>query len=473
MNTRLFRNIALIAAIALTVSACGGGGGDTVAGGGTGGTGVSFGTVTDFGSIIVNGGQLDNSAASVLLDDNPGTGPNGGLKKGMVVRVSGTFSGNTGTATTIVFSDNLEGPVCNQSTVNGITTIRVLGQTVIVDATTIVENGPINQGELVEVSGLPDAQENIHASFIEKKTLQSAVIEVKGRIDTLGPTTFTINNLVVNYTPGVIDNSIPGGQLAVGQFVEVKGTVFACNSPTNGTDTLTATRVELEPEGAGAIPAGIRAEIEGFITLVNAGGFMIGNQQVATTGSTRFLPEDFGTADLMVGAKVEAEGTLAGGVLTATKISFRQNVKLESDVDVTTITGTSPTFSFSLVGLPNIVITTNSQTQPFPAFAPTGQIRVRGIEGPNNTVLATRIDNRSASPDVFLQGPVDIVAEPNISILGVTVNTSSSNFQFEDVNDVVIPRATFFGSVRPGTLVKIKGTLAGTSVTWDEAELED
>lgn len=471
MNTNFFRNIALVASIALTVSACGGGG-DTTASGGTGGTGISFGTVTDFGSIIVNGGRLDDSMASVMMDDNPGAGMHGGLKKGMVVKVSGTFSGNMGTAASIEFRDNLEGPVCDQSTLNGITTLRVLGQTVILDATTIVDNNAtINVGDIVEVSGLPDAQEVIHASFIEKKTPLTAVIEVKGRIDAVNAPTFTINNLEVNFAIATFDNSIPGGQPVVGQFVEVKGTVFACNNPA-GTDTLTATRVELEPEGAGAIAAGDRAEIEGFITTAlnppgGPGAFMIGNQQIVTNGSTRFLPEDFGATDLVVGAKVEAEGTLANGVLTATKISFRQNVKLESTV--ANVSGTSPNFSFTLVGLPGITITTNSATE---GVAPAGHVRVRGIEGPNNTVLATRIDDRTGSTDVFLQGVVDAAADPSITVLGVLVNTNAIT-QFQDVSDSTISRPTFFGLVQPGTLVKIKGNLVGATPNWSEAELED
>jgi len=472
MNSAMFRNITLAAAIVLAVSACGGGTGGTGSGdsGGSGSSGVSYGTVTDFGSIIVNGAHIDDSSPSisVTLDDNPGAGTHGGLKKGMVVRVSGNFSGNTGTATSIEFRDNVEGPVCNQpSTSNGITTLRVLGQTVIVDATTIVENGPINQNNFVEVSGLPDDQERIIASFIEGKTQQTAVIEVKGRIDAVNATTFTINNLVVNYVPGVIDNSIPGSQLAVGQFVEVKGTVFACNSPVAGTDTLTATRVGLERQGAGAIPGGNRAEIEGFITVVNAGGFMIGNQQVATTGNTRFLPEDFSAANLVVGAKVEAEGTFANGVLTAAKISFRQNVKLESRV------ATVSSSSFTLVGLPGITISTNSTTDfNGVTVAPNVQLRVRGIEGPNNSVLALRIDDRGNSTDVFVQGAVDTVSNPNITVLGVAVDTTPI-FQFEDVNDIGIPRATFFGLVQRGTLVKIKGRLSGNAVVWEEAEFED
>ncbi|MDH4260843.1 MAG: DUF5666 domain-containing protein [Gammaproteobacteria bacterium] len=472
MRTNLFRTVALAAFVALTVSACGGGG-DTVADGGTGGTGVSFGTVTDFGSVIVNGVRFDDSTASVRLDDNPGTGQHGGLKKGMVVKVSGTFNGNASTASSIEFRDNLEGPVCSLSAVGGISTLRVLGQVVIVDATTIVDNNAtINVNDIVEVSGLPDDQERIRATFIEKKTQQTAVIEVKGRIDAVAAPTFTINNLVVNFQNAVIDNSIPGGQPAVGQFVEVKGTVFGCGATT---DTLTATSVELESEGAGGIPAGDRAEIEGFVTAAlnppgGPGVFSIGNRQIATTGSTRFLPEDFSVSDLQVGAKVEAEGTFANGVLTATKISFRQNVKLESRV--ATVGGSSPNFSFTLVGLPGITITTNSATT---GVDPTinAQVRVRGIEGPNNTVLATRIDDRGNSTDVFLQGAVDAAADPSITVLGVSVNTSVIT-QFQDVNDGdPISRTAFFGLAQPGTLVKIKGRLVGLTPIWEEAELED
>ena len=196
---------------------------------------------------------------------------------------------------------------------------------------------------------------------------------------------------------------------------------------------------------------------------------MIGNQEVVITSSTRFLPEDFDVFDLDVGAKVEAEGsTSTNGVLTATKISFRENVKLESDV--ATVNGNS----FTLVELPDIIITTNSATETEPPgviVAPGDHIRVRGVEGPNNTVLATRIDGRTGSSDAFLQGAVDEIVVTNITVLGITVDTINI-FQFEDVNDVLISRATFLDLVQPGTLVKFKGAL-GVPIIWDEAELED
>jgi RecA/RadA recombinase len=470
MSTKFSLEFLIVMTAFLVLTACGGGGGGSqVAGGGIGGTGVSYGTVTDFGSIILNDSHLDDSTASITLDDNPGAGPHGGLKRGMVVKVTGTFSGNTGTATTIAFRDNLEGPVCDKQTVDGITTLRVLGQVVIVDATTVVENSAaINLGDIVEVSGLADSQERIHASFIENKTAGaiSPVIEVKGRVDSVnGLTGITINALNVDISTATIDNSIPGGQPAVGQFVEVKGSAsgFTCGA---ATDTLVATSIELEAEGAGAIAAGVRAEVEGFVTEVNAGGFKIGNQQIATSGGTLFLPDDFSAADIVVGAKVEAEGIIANGVLTATKISFRENVKLESDV------ASGDSSSFTLAGLPGITINTDGNTEfKSVSVVPGTHVRVRGREGPNNTVLATRVESQGGST-VFLQGAVDTVATPDITVLGVTINTGAIS-QFMDADDNLISSATFFELLQPGTLVKIKGDLQAGIAIWSEAELED
>jgi len=397
----------------------------------------------------------------------------------MVVKASGTFNGNTGTVKSIEYKDNLEGPVCALSApvvlpIKGIITLRVLGQTVILDATTIVDNSTtsIVAGDIVEVSGLPDDKDQIRVSFIEVKNLATEV-EVKGFVDSVDDVAkkLTINALEVDFSgPGVVDNSIPGGLPMEGQFVEVKGTVFSCGG---STDMLTATKVELEPEGAGAIPEGAHAEVEGFITELTANGFMIGDREVVTTGSTRYLPEDFSKDDLVVGAKVEAEGTSTDDVLTAVKISFRRNVKLESDV--ATVNGNS----FTLVGFPDISITTNTATEPNGVTViKDDAVRVRGIEGPGNTVLATRVDIRSGpSSDAFIQGAVDTKVGSLIKVLGIEVDTANISdtppSHFEDINEIGISRATFLGLVEPGTLVKFKGDLEGSTITWDEAELED
>jgi len=444
--------------------------GDSFLSAGIGGTGISYGAVTGFGSIILNGSDIDFATATVTLDGNPGNAsdPNSGLKQGMVVKVSGSFDGNTGTAESIEYRDSLEGEVCTTQTVEGITTLRVLGQTVIQDATTIVENGPILTGSIVEVSGLPDKDGAIHASFIEVKDLIDAVIEVKGRVSNVIGSTFNINALDVDFFSIGIINGVP----ANGQFVEVKG-AFICGVTT---DILMASSVELEPEGAGTIPDGVNAEIEGFVTNIDQlpDSFMIGNRQVDITGSPRFIPEGFGLIDIVVGAKIEAEGTSASGVLTATKISFRENVRLESDV------ATVNDNSFTLEGLPGIVITTNVNTDldnlTGGSVTASASVRVRGIEGPNNTVLATRIVDAGGS-DAFMQGAVDTKVGTLIKVLGIEVDTANISdttpSNFEDIDELGISRATFLSLVQPGTLVKFKGVLAAPDVIWDEAELED
>ena len=477
MSMKLLRILLITVFVLPGLISCGGGGSSSASAGGTGGTGVSFGTVTGFGSVIVNDSHLDDSTAQVTLDDNPGAGPHGGLKQGMVVKVSGTFSGNTGTATSIEFRDNLEGRVCASSTADGITTLRVLGQRVIQDATTIVENGPITvNSSIVEVSGLPELvaspppEEQIRASFIEVKSAPTEV-EVKGRIDTVDDLAkvLTIDALEVDYSTALVDNNI-GGTPAVGQFVEVKGaaTDATCNiSP--GIDHLVASKVELEPEGAGQIPNGVRAEVEGFITEINAQGFKVGEKQVVLAGNVRFLPDNFGIGDLAVGAKVEAEGTFANGVLTATKISFRENVRLESDV------ATGNNDAFTLKGLAGINITTNSNTDSGGVtIGPDVAVRVRGIEGPNNTVLATRIQAGSGggSSNAFLQGAVDTNVNGVVTVLGILVTTGGI-FQFENIDDAPIQRQQFLDAAQPGVLVKFKGDLQGSTIVYDEAELED
>jgi hypothetical protein len=472
----------MVIASSVFLAACGGsGGGGSTPTAGIGGTGITYGTVTGFGSILVNGRRVDDSAATVTLDDNPGSGPNGGIKQGMVIKATGTFSGNTGTATSVVYRDNLEAPVCDApATVNGIRTLRVLGQTVILDATTIVDDpetiDSILFGDIVEVSGLPDDQERIQTSFIEVKNPVPAEVEVKGRVDSVNgiAETLTINALNVNFNGALIDNNIPGGVPAVGQFIEVKGTVYACGG---ATDTLTATKVELEPEGAGAIAAGVEAEVEGFVTSpLNAGRFTVGSREIEITGSTRYLPEDFSQADILVGAKVEVEGDFANGVLTAAKISIRRNVKLESEVLSGDIN------SFILKGLPGIVITTNADTdiEGGVNVIPNASLRVRGIEGPNNTVLATEIEDRGGSSDAFLQGAVDAKNGTVITILGIDVDTGliPDNFpgpdpNFENTDEQGISRSTFLGLVQLGTLVKVKGELLAPNILWEEAELED
>ena len=93
MLQQIHKGSIAIASLLLVVfiAACGGGsgGGGTVASGGIGGTGVTSGTVSGFGSIFVNGIEFDTDGASRDVDDkvdvSNGTDDDTVLGSGVVV----------------------------------------------------------------------------------------------------------------------------------------------------------------------------------------------------------------------------------------------------------------------------------------------------------------------------------------------------------------------------------------------------
>jgi hypothetical protein len=105
-------------------------------------------------------------------------------------------------------------------------------------------------------------------------------------------------------------------------------------------------------------------------------------------------------------------------------------------------------------------------------------VRVRARPGTNGAVIATEVEFRNANPDtdVRFQAVVSSAANPNLTMLGITVNTANiTDNNFLGLNDNIIGRAAFFNAIGAGNkLVKVRGTLQGATVNWNrEAEFED
>lgn len=450
-------------AFALMLAACGGGGdggiGGTGGGGGAGGGDISIGTITAKGSVWVNGVRFDDSNATITIDDNPKTDAD--LKVGMVARVSGSISG--GTATAVRVTSAVKGRV---ESING-NQLVVMGQTVIADPGAI-SNWPIVATDYVEVHGQVVSDGTIQASFIERKTqLADPPFVVKGIVKAHNTTTgtFQVGALNISLASGATINDMPGGSWN-GILVEVKGSICAGNLVCG---TLIASKVEPEtPLGNVA-----KIEVEGFVTvLVSTADFTVGSQRVVTNGGTVF--QGGLQNEIVQGLKLEVEGSLSGGILTATKVSFRENIRFEANVLAKSGTG------FTLAGLPGITIETNALTEfkNVPSLAALGlniNVRVRGRPGPAGTVIATEVEDRgTARNDVRFQAIASSAADPNLTMLDIVVNTSNI-VQFRDLNDAPISRAQFFNAIGAGgKLVKVRGTLQLPGVNWNqEAELED
>jgi len=470
------------------LSACGDGSpsASASAGGASGsGSASASGTVTGFGSLYVNGKKFETNDVLVKVDDNsersctisPPSMPSDdscGIKKGMVVTVNGSFSGAQHTATSVRQKDAVEGLV--QSVAADRSSLVVMGQTVLVDSTTIIDDNIANRDlatlqvgiDHVEVNGHIQPNGIIQATFIEKKAPAVVTPEVRGYVSShvAASSTFRIGNLIVSYS-GAITNDMPPGNWD-DLFVEVKGANAAAFDLT--TVTLTASKVEPENQGIGNNVD--EFEVEGFVTQAgtpsgNIVDFTIGTTPVRTTANTEF--RDGLIDEIVVGAKMSAEGRFDGTTLIAKHVKFKESARLEGTIE--SVTGAAPTFTIKIKGLAAVTVKTDSLTRLDVTPVEDAHVRVRGRVIGNNTIIATRIQERSGN-DVELRGPVQGKNGNLIEILGVQVDMGTIN-HFESVSGTSMDRTAFLAAVEVNSLVKVKGRLSVTTVTWEEAELED
>ena len=486
MNTRKWKFLVGGLGLLLLV-ACGGSGSSQLTAGidGTGArvpVGVlSAGTVTGFGSVIVNGVRFDTSGASFSIDGQPGAQSD--LSVGDVVIVRGELDDNDpsqGTASSVTFDDLVEGPIAAIDSAVG--TITVLGQTINIDADTSFDVSiqpptldGLAVGDIVEVSGLAASDGTIAATRIELK-VATLEFEVTGIVENHNSaiSQFGINGQLVDYSSAMLSD-FDDGTIDDGELVEVKaGTTFGAGGE------LLATRVEFKGNDV-AGDDGDRLEIEGFISrFVDISDFDVSGFPVTSNGSPTVVGGV--AADLGLDVKVEVEGNLNGGLLTATRIEIRRSsaIRLVANVDSVD----AATNSFVVLG---ITIRVDNQTriedkssQDLQTFSLSDllvddYVEIRGAELPagSGEILASRLEREDDDPNVEIRGFVETgtVVDPSFSILGVTVTTIAGTV-FRDAGNVAIPSSSFFANAE-GRLVKADGLEVGDqAITATEVELE-
>lgn len=495
------RQLVLAACIAM-LAGCGGGGG-TVAG--IGGTGITAsGTITGFGSIFVNGIEFETVGASITVDDDSNAGESD-LRLGMVVTVEGTLDagGTTGTATTVIFDDAVQGPVENvpadptgdgtqlQFTVMGIMVLADSAGTVFDDGVTF---NSLAQGDFIEVSGFFDQNGVLHATRIEGQGAYTAgvsEVEIEGTITNyVDDSNFRVAGLLVDASAATFEplSLVLGNNLEV----EVKGTL-------NG-NTIIATRVEQEDDliGDDLGKASIEGIVAGYIPGNNS--FTVAGQPVEISQTTSFEPA---TLVLDNGLEVEVEGPIVNGILQATEVEARGgDVELEAAVlnaspanpsqcGVTAVTDGSITLQYfsgtvdvqvnSQTSLRDDLGGSSSYTICDVVFGDFLEVRA-SIDGSGN-IIANEVRRDTADDDI-LQGPADAGSCNNagISVFGVNFSFDSAT-QFKDENEQAYPDATAFcNAVNSSSLfVKVQDdvtvnngviTVPADGIA-DEAELED
>lgn len=481
-----------IAATALAVAACGGSDDGTPTAQPTT-TSTVVGTITGFGSVIVNGIKFDDSAATVTMDGAVASRDR--LRVGMVVQIRGRIhsDGTTGVAQSIRYDDCAEGPITAINRLQN--TLTVMGQTVHVDDDTEFDGVTLRDmnsfaiGDLIEVSCLQDPANNRwQAKRIEHKGTfanGTSEVEAKGTVSRLNLAAGTCNvgGLAVNFA-GIPAADRPAG-LANGMNVEVAGHNF-----TNG--TLTADRLHDRDRDRIHMVDGDGLRVEGYVSsYVSIASFKIDGQAVDASGATI---RNGTAADIANGVKVEAEGTMSNGVLVARVVA----IKLQTNVSVAAGMQVKSTDTITLLGRAIKVtaetrITDRIASHHHPmaiTFAELDvgdRLEVKAYEDTAGNLVATQVDRTAAEALVVVKGPADAkTPTTRLTLAGFDVDTGTST-RYRDAAGILIDATTFYSAVQvpPAvpSIVHARGVVASlatdvvdatrTSSTIGEVEIGD
>ncbi len=458
---RLHTTFILLASL-FVLAACGGGGAEddspSVAGGGIGGTGT--GTITGFGSLILNGDQhyQVNENTRITMDDSEiGESELQAEGMGMVANVDFYLEEGedytAATATAVRAMHLVKGPLTS------IEPLQALGQSVVATGDTVLPDGLVLDnlvvGDIVEVSGYPDPELPIRATRIELEPSGVETWQLVGFVHTVSAKTFMIGAQKVDFS--AVTPRDCGGGLANGDLVKVKAAPDPEFEP--GVTLTTVTDVECLP-AALVVPDDAEpiliAALEGIVTSAALPDFTIGEQQVRITEATYI--EGGGSEDIVPGAKVEVAGLLdtITGVLTADRVRFREiRVRIIAPVASSDIIAGE---ALTILGI-LVMATPLTQDENSTIATETGdvQVEVNAFRDSSGGIFATRIRKVGSMDfdDVRLRGPVSAVGErPVFWLLGVRVNTAETLLL--DWLGAVIGQEEFFHRIAQGSLVDVE-----------------
>ena len=409
------------------------GGGTSLSGVGSGGSGIAEGSISGFGSVIVNGVEYDDSNAVSQTEDASGAKTLSAPKLGQMVRVT---QSKDGTADTIEILPQLRGPVTSASS-DGVY-LQVMGQWVRVvsvsntsGTATVIDGydgvGSIAKDDALEVHGVwsKEAAKGIAvlvASRIEKVSASYALL-ISGQVTAASQGKFTLNDSGVVIEP---DSSAP---MPVGSQV---------TAWLNQWDSAAQTQQATRTKDAAPVPTGtqlMRLDVMAAASDV-AGG------QLRAQGRPIAIPVNLQSQFPSNPAPLLLEATLQNGVWTATTLRSR-NVASDLGGEILLkgaipwdATASSLTLREAKVEIGSAtVISANCPKSGAMVF-----LEVRALRGPpGSTPVATSINCLSAPPSdsVIRQGGV---------VQSISADRQSLTVKFD-------------GQTNPTTLVLFAGSM--------------
>jgi hypothetical protein len=461
-------------------------------GGASGANGTAVGPVTGFGSVKVGGASLSEDNATTVVDDLGRA--TGDLIEGMELTVRGTLSADfrTGTAGAIAVEREIRGPVDDNGVLPSVGTIRVLGQTVLVNpATVMVRSGgaefdikdlatDVDNNALrpeLEVHGARDDRGFLHASFVGRgrdNVLADDTVWLRGAVGAFDGVnrTFLVGAQRVDFTsiPAAGRVNWPVTGLADGMVVDVRGRLDAVGGAGIVRTDRAGDRIEALKLSLG--DSGDRVTLEGYVVSGTASSFDV--SVPGGTGAVAGGVPPTGAA-FAVGARVHVKGRIAGTAGTtvrATSVVVRSpnEVLLEGSPESVDPAGNALKLLGKTVEVDEFTLFRDATGLARNGFglsdiSPGHTVRAVGVFDGTvfpGKVVATALTRLTLSPasSVTAQGEVSAVDFPTCNILGLPGILVSTGFQQNTsyflFGGIPTDGAGFFRDLSIGTIVVVR-----------------
>lgn len=461
----LYKASAASLLLVLLLQGCGGSGSSSTAATSQ----VADGVVTGFGSVFVDGSEIEDANASVVNENADGSTTNSVLQMGQRIRVNHDGKGTANKVT-------VDAAVIGSVSAVGTTTLTVAGQSVSINTDSTA--GPltvwgggyssisdVTLNDLVEVHGSPvydstTSSYKVVATRVQKMTAISG-LKINGKISNINTTakTFSLNGLIVAYASATLRPT--GATLANDLLVTAYGPTSALSGTTLTASNLKVNRLQ------DSTATDTTAQVGGQVTLYNSSAktFEVQGVKVAMSSSTTVTPTNATVAN---NAYVKVSGTLGSdGSISATNIQVREQ-NTSSDLAKVKLNGVISDFvdatSFVVRGIPVDASGINAATScPGVTLANDVPVQITAAQQANTpVVLATSMSCRNSS-DIVIR-PADGVVSGVDSTAKTFVLTASGhtplNVQWTDSTTFVGLTATTLSTQQ----VRVEGYVSGTTL---------
>lgn len=459
----------------------------TLAEGGIGGTGISVGPITGFGSIWQNGVRYDVSEAQFFRDGTPVSGQHL-YRIGEIVTIDGSIQsdGVSGKAKRVAFNTKLQGPISAVTS----DSLSVLGQTVRLTGLSVRHgfalNSELTPMTMVSISGERNANGIWQANSVTRQAPSfipgESRLLFEGTISHLdnAAQTFQISGITIAYQSASLNN-FGTTKLANNHYVQVRSEQNIVNNH------VQASQISLTTEAL-HLTKGTKLELEGLVTaVVSNKQFALNQQLVQITDATEF--EHGSAADIELNTTLEVEGSINElGVLSAKEISIRQaSIQNERELEGFISHIDLPNQRITLLGntlqLDRRTVLRESVNEEEHSMT-LAQLRlgdyveVKASQLANGSLLALQIEREPeelGETELQVKGIATQInaTAGSFQVLGVSISTDQKT-EFEAQEDSTLTRETFFAQVIAGNrMVEVEGRAQGSGILAEHIKLVD